>query len=188
MPGTKRPRAPLALHLAAVGALSSAACTPTNGATEPAAFAPPPRLHFVGPSRAVGDTDYALSLDDSPERRQMFEDRCSRFYNTEAGRVQCFRTEASDAVREGVRFERNGRAQWVFFTYRKDLDEDEIILDRIVLAAVEEAGPGRFVGWPDRDQGKTSPAPPPPELLFETPDDATVVLYNQHGKLVFKKR
>jgi hypothetical protein len=184
-------QAHLAPYFAVAWALfSPAACVASQDELDPAAPSAPPDGAKVGWSQAIGGANYMFSLNDSAGMLRTARAECSSAHNDDEAREYCFQTALNLSATEGIRFERRADGRWVWVAFGKTREGGEVFYNRLPFAVVYEATSRRLVLRPvGDDEGSKPLAPPPAAMIFETPNEETVVLHDaKRGELVFKKR
>ncbi len=168
--------------LAVAGALLSAACSEPKTAAD----AVP-----VGTSRAMGGTTYRFSLAESPDVKKKVEDTCAaKTPEDEKAKADCVQLAAKVSAGEGMRFVRPANAaKWTWLAFGTDKDGKELVYNQFAFSILRGDDPGKLSIRPEgQDRGLKALNPLPTEIIFDMPNDATVILFDPNrGKLVFKK-
>jgi hypothetical protein len=183
-------RSHLVPYLAAAWALAPVACAPSKGGPDPAAPSATPDEAKVGWSQAIGGASYMFSLADSADLLRATRADCSSAHGDDEAREYCLQTALNLSATEGIRFERGADGRWVWIAFGKTIEGGETVYNRLPFAVVYEATTRRLVARPVGDGEGSKPLDPAPAtLVFETPDERTVVLHDaKRGALIFKNK
>jgi hypothetical protein len=158
-------------------------------AAEPPAPPPPPKKAAKEVVLVEGAT-YMFSLGDSADAKKMAEDECGKKNKDEKKKEDCVQKAMGAAAGEGIRFEKNKDGKWTWVAFGKDKGDKEVVYNKVAFNVAGGDDPNKLTVTPEgKDEGKKALKPLPKEMVFEVPDESTVVMNDaKRGKLVFKKK
>ncbi|HEU4536136.1 MAG TPA: hypothetical protein VFS00_18555 [Polyangiaceae bacterium] len=146
----------------------------------------------VGSSKIVGNTNYWLSLNDSPDIKKKLDEGCAeKAAGDEKAKNDCVAGAMSIAGNEGMRFEKApGAKQWTYLYFRKVEDGTELVYNRLGFNIVRGDDPAKLTIRPTgQDTGTRPKQNLSSEIVFDMPDEATIILFDPNGsRTVFKKK
>jgi hypothetical protein len=146
----------------------------------------------VGSSKIIGNTTYWLSINDSPDIKKRLADGCAEKAAGDAkAQSDCVTGALAISANEGMRFEKvAGAKQWTYLFFRKLEEGKEHVYNRLAFNIVRGDDPGKLTIRPaGQDTGTRPNQNLSSEIVFDMPDDSTIVLLDPNGvRTVFKKK
>jgi cytochrome P450 len=181
------------MRMSKLGVISWGPLVAIASASWSAACGPPrPPVVPVGPTRALADTTYYVSVNDSPDLKKKIDDDCAQKHaddpNAKAG---CVQTMAKVSAGEGMRFVKGANSKWMWVNFGTDAAGKELVYHQITFSIVPENNPSKLTVKPEgTDTGSKAAGTLPTDIVFDLPDDFTVLLFDPNGgtKVVYKRK
>jgi hypothetical protein len=118
------------------------------------------------------------------------EEKCAKKHAEDpAKKANCVSKDMEKLPREGITFDEDDEGKWWYIRFGIERNNVQVIYNKVEVQVGEPSGPKLTLTPTGKDQAKRRKGTVPKELVFEVPDEYTIVLLDpDRGRLEFEPK